>query len=147
MIGRADIEGSNGNVAMNAWLPQASSFIPSLLWPFRCQSHRTPRLRAGWAHIPQAGFPQGVGRTLRFRAHLTDRRDAQPQSLKRPPVALSPADQPYLTDYHLSGSATLTPGFSPGTLRYRQPNGSSQQPGVLPPPSTHQNVPSLTSKG
>ena len=24
MIGRADIEGSNGNVAMNAWLPQAS---------------------------------------------------------------------------------------------------------------------------
>ena len=24
MLGRADIEGSNGNVAMNAWLPQAS---------------------------------------------------------------------------------------------------------------------------
>jgi len=24
VIGRADIEGSNGNVAMNAWLPQAS---------------------------------------------------------------------------------------------------------------------------
>src|ERR1700694_426705 len=29
MIGRADIEGSKSNVAMNAWLPQASSFIPS----------------------------------------------------------------------------------------------------------------------
>ena len=27
MIGRADIEGSKSNVAMNAWLPQASSFI------------------------------------------------------------------------------------------------------------------------
>ena len=29
MIGRADIEGSKSNVAMNAWLPQASSFLPS----------------------------------------------------------------------------------------------------------------------
>lgn len=28
MIGRADIEGSKSNVAMNAWLPQASSFVP-----------------------------------------------------------------------------------------------------------------------
>ena len=27
MIGRADIEGSKSNVAMNAWLPQASSFV------------------------------------------------------------------------------------------------------------------------
>ena len=29
MIGRADIEGSKSNVAMNAWLPQASSVIPA----------------------------------------------------------------------------------------------------------------------
>ena len=29
MIGRADIEGSKSNVAMNAWLPQASSLVPS----------------------------------------------------------------------------------------------------------------------
>ena len=28
MIGRADIEGSKSYVAMNAWQPQASSFIP-----------------------------------------------------------------------------------------------------------------------
>jgi hypothetical protein len=28
MIGRADIEGSKSNVAMNAWLPQASSSVP-----------------------------------------------------------------------------------------------------------------------
>jgi hypothetical protein len=28
MIGRADIEGSKSNVAMNAWLPQASSVLP-----------------------------------------------------------------------------------------------------------------------
>jgi hypothetical protein len=28
MIGRADIEGSKSNVAMGAWLPQASSLIP-----------------------------------------------------------------------------------------------------------------------
>ncbi len=31
-IGRADIEGSKSNVAMNAWLPQASSFLPSDEW-------------------------------------------------------------------------------------------------------------------
>src|SRR5271170_4677865 len=31
MIGRADIEGSKSNVAMNAWLPQASSVIPACL--------------------------------------------------------------------------------------------------------------------
>ena len=31
MIGRADIEGSKSNVAMNAWLPQASSVIPAIL--------------------------------------------------------------------------------------------------------------------
>jgi hypothetical protein len=30
MIGRADIEGSKSNVAMNAWLPQASSNITIL---------------------------------------------------------------------------------------------------------------------
>src|SRR5271163_1595913 len=29
MIGRADIEGSKSNVAMNAWLPQASSVLPA----------------------------------------------------------------------------------------------------------------------
>ena len=29
MIGRADIEGSKSNVAMNAWLPQASSLLPA----------------------------------------------------------------------------------------------------------------------
>ena len=28
MIGRADIEGSKSNVAMSAWLPQASSLVP-----------------------------------------------------------------------------------------------------------------------
>ena len=33
MIGRADIEGSKSNVAMNAWLPQASSFGPSGAMP------------------------------------------------------------------------------------------------------------------
>jgi hypothetical protein len=31
MIGRADIEGSKSNVAMNAWLPQASSVIPAIM--------------------------------------------------------------------------------------------------------------------
>ena len=33
MIGRADIEGSKSNVAMNAWLPQASSVVPAVMKP------------------------------------------------------------------------------------------------------------------
>ena len=55
--------------------------------------------------MPKATFRLGVGRTLRFRAHLTDRRDAQQQWQQQKQqkgfffvtvtLALSPADQPY----------------------------------------------------
>jgi len=33
MIGRADIEGSKSNIAMNAWLPQASYPVVTFLAP------------------------------------------------------------------------------------------------------------------
>ncbi|KAK3810889.1 MAG: hypothetical protein J3Q66DRAFT_286855, partial [Benniella sp.] len=39
MIGRADIEGSKSNVAMNAWLPQA---CPSQLQHGKTCSHQPP---------------------------------------------------------------------------------------------------------
>ncbi len=51
MIGRADIEGSKSNVAMNAWLPQASSSVP----PAREQAARFGVL------IPLAGLRLSAG--------------------------------------------------------------------------------------
>ena len=48
MIGRADIEGSKSNVAMNAWLPQASypcgNFSDTSSWIF-------PRCRGSIGHV------------------------------------------------------------------------------------------------
>jgi hypothetical protein len=40
MIGRADIEGSKSNVAMNAWLPQASYPCGNFSDTSSCTSHR-----------------------------------------------------------------------------------------------------------
>ncbi|CAF2086690.1 unnamed protein product [Brassica napus] len=47
MIGRADIEGSKSNVAMNAWLPQASypcgNFSDTSSFKFKmCRPSQTP---------------------------------------------------------------------------------------------------------
>ena len=56
-------------------LAATSQFLSTI--PAYKEECGTLRLRAGWAHIPQTGSRLGVGRTLRFRAHLTDRRDAQ----------------------------------------------------------------------
>ncbi|CAF2043593.1 unnamed protein product [Brassica napus] len=44
MIGRADIEGSKSNVAMNAWLPQAS-------YPCDVPPSQTPHLTMSSARI------------------------------------------------------------------------------------------------
>jgi hypothetical protein len=44
MIGRADIEGSKSNVAMNAWLPQASG----ILCKGGRESEREKSARARW---------------------------------------------------------------------------------------------------
>ncbi|PHT27698.1 hypothetical protein CQW23_32710 [Capsicum baccatum] len=71
MIGRADIEGSKGNVAMNAWLPQASypcgNFSDNSSFEFRrskgslghaftmCRPSQTPHLTMSSARIgPQS---------------------------------------------------------------------------------------------
>jgi hypothetical protein len=51
MIGRADIEGSKSNVAMNAWLPQASSLLP-LEVDCLPRAHRLPSSAAPAAEPP-----------------------------------------------------------------------------------------------
>ncbi|CAN7100065.1 unnamed protein product [Brassica rapa subsp. narinosa] len=57
MIGRADIEGSKSNVAMNAWLPQAS-------YPCMCRPSQTPHLTMSSARIDPPkrvlGLKEGV---------------------------------------------------------------------------------------
>ena len=50
MIGRADIEGSKSNVAMNAWLPQASSWIP-VPWTGGDSSYQKPRKACIFASV------------------------------------------------------------------------------------------------
>ncbi|CAL9140511.1 unnamed protein product, partial [Musa hybrid cultivar] len=62
MIGRADIEGSKSNVAMNAWLPQASypcgNFSDTSSFKFR-RSKGSKSNVAMNAWLPQASYPCG----------------------------------------------------------------------------------------
>ncbi|CAN7092952.1 unnamed protein product [Brassica rapa subsp. narinosa] len=81
MIGRADIEGSKSNVAMNAWLPQASypcgNFSDTSIFKFRrrskgsighaftmCRPSQTPHLTMSSARIDSPkrvlGLKEGV---------------------------------------------------------------------------------------
>ncbi|KAL9414132.1 hypothetical protein AB3S75_042584 [Citrus x aurantiifolia] len=86
MIGRADIEGSKSNVAMNAWLPQASypcgNFSDTSSFKFRrskgsighaftmCRPSQTPHLTMSSARIdPREGAlgpKRGAVPRLRF---------------------------------------------------------------------------------
>ncbi|PHT26906.1 hypothetical protein CQW23_33481 [Capsicum baccatum] len=77
MIGRADIEGSKSNVAMNAWLPQASypcgNFSDTSSFKFRrskgslghaftmCCPSQTPHLTVPWCHGAVAPRHYGTG--------------------------------------------------------------------------------------
>ncbi|CAN7092442.1 unnamed protein product [Brassica rapa subsp. narinosa] len=86
MIGRADIEGSKSNVAMNAWLPQASypcgNFFDTSSFKFRrskgsighaftmCRPSQTPHLTMSSSRIDPPkrvlGLKEGVVTRLRF---------------------------------------------------------------------------------
>ena len=65
MIGRADIEGSKSDVAMNAWPPQASSLLPTERRPAALLPARRPASRFS-ATLPVDATPSrvGVARTL-----------------------------------------------------------------------------------
>uniref|UniRef100_A0A6N2KEE6 Uncharacterized protein n=1 Tax=Salix viminalis TaxID=40686 RepID=A0A6N2KEE6_SALVM len=70
MIGRADIEGSKSNVAMNAWLPQASYPVVTFLTPLAsipkmCRPSQTPHLTMSSARI---GRRSGLGSKKRGSA-------------------------------------------------------------------------------
>ncbi|KAK7286061.1 hypothetical protein RJT34_21275 [Clitoria ternatea] len=113
MIGRADIEGSKSNVAMNAWLPQASypcgNFSDTSSFKFRrtkgsighaftmCRPSQTPHLTMSSARIDQ---PNRIP-LVRTSSELTVRRPGKrprktrSQSVPRPARGnpLSPREQ------------------------------------------------------
>ena len=70
MIGRADIEGSKSNVAMNAWLPQASypcgTFVPIAL------SHNSLGSGLGQSLSSQGSISGGPDSILSLKAALTN---------------------------------------------------------------------------
>ncbi|KAI3481702.1 hypothetical protein L1887_55743 [Cichorium endivia] len=98
MIGRADIEGSKSNVAMNAWLPQASypcgNFSDTSSFKFRrskgslghaftmCRPSQTPHLTMSSARI---GLPEaGLGSKKRGIAPASDSRNNSELAVRRP---------------------------------------------------------------
>ena len=116
MIGRADIEGSKSNVAMNAWLPQASypcgNFSDTSSWTF-------PRLKGSIGHAftvcihtenqNQVSFYPFVLHKIsvlieltlgHLRYHLTD----------VPPQPNSQPDSVFATDRPADGALTLESG-------------------------------------
>ena len=68
MIGRADIEGSKSNVAMNAWLPQASSLIPTSTWHF-LQASTVPESRRTVLRLHSSILSDGGSTYLKPREH------------------------------------------------------------------------------
>ena len=66
MIGRADIEGSKSDVAMGAWPPQASSFIPLLLKGISSSKSNGVSMFAKIrvSQLDRSLFQVGVARTL-----------------------------------------------------------------------------------
>ncbi|CAN7110949.1 unnamed protein product, partial [Brassica rapa subsp. narinosa] len=101
MIGRADIEGSKSNVAMNAWLPQASypcgNFSDTSSFKFRrskgsighaftmCRPSQTPHLTMSSARIDPPkrvlGLKEGVVTPPPIHGICTDGRSARARAL------------------------------------------------------------------
>ncbi|CAN6967584.1 unnamed protein product, partial [Brassica rapa subsp. trilocularis] len=136
MIGRADIEGSKSNVAMNAWLPQASypcgTFSDTSSFKFRrskgsighaftmCRPSQTPHLTMSSARIDPPkrvlGLKEGVVTRLRF----TDSELAVRRPGKAPERAVpspSPGRHEAVRSRHVSSSSSppTVDGFGTGT--------------------------------
>ncbi|CAA7016520.1 unnamed protein product [Microthlaspi erraticum] len=136
MIGRADIEGSKSNVAMNAWLPQASypcgNFSDTSSFKFRrskgsighaftmCRPSQTPHLTMSSARIDPPkralGPKEGVTPRLRFTdSELTVRRPGKDPEGTVP----SPSPGRHAASRSRRGSSSSSPptadGFGTGT--------------------------------
>ncbi|KAF2281640.1 hypothetical protein GH714_044007 [Hevea brasiliensis] len=137
MIGRADIEGSKSNVAMNAWLPQASypcgNFSDTSSFKFRrskgsighaftmCRPSQTPHLTMSSARIGRRG---GLGVQKEGRGPASDSRNNSESTVRRPgkaPEGPFPVRPP---------AGTRRPALAAGAARAvrRQPTGSGLGP-------------------
>jgi hypothetical protein len=106
MIGRADIEGSKSNVAMNAWLPQASypcgNFSDTSSCKFRKTKGSIGHAFAVCIHTEnqnQASFypfvPHEISVLIELAlGHLCYLLTDVPPQPNSPPVAVSRADRP-----------------------------------------------------
>ena len=113
MIGRADIEGSKSNVAMYAWLPQVSSFIPTYAYYFPNASLVSTFLASRKPYTWTLS-PVGVARTLSTEVPMSYR------ALNRPAVAESAADYLYSAGCHPTPTRVYNDGRYPAPW-YRGP--------------------------
>ena len=127
MIGRADIEGSKSNVAMNAWLPQASSLYPD----------GTPA-RGSASSLLYPGVTDLKRSTLSGGGRLYLRRGVSPAHTLPVVETRSPGGPcrllivPILRVVTRASSHALHAGVLPQDAWYRRLDGSFQQPGVSP---------------
>jgi hypothetical protein len=134
MIGRADIEGSKSDVAMNAWPPQASSFLPT--------GPQGPASRFS-ATQPVDATPSrvGVARTL---SGLLPKEPTNTLASVEPPSPCAPRGGRVwpgrLRIVSIRRVLSVRPGK--GLLQgvtaaacYRRPRESSPHPGVSPAPA------------
>ncbi len=129
MIGRADIEGSKSNVAMNAWLPQASypcgnfSDTSSLKFPktkgsighafavcIRTENQNQPSFSPFGPHEISVLIELNIGR---LRYFLTD----VPPQPNSPPVCVPDADRPERLKARRGASTTPPHRVSRTTLK------------------------------
>ncbi|XP_023196951.1 serine/arginine repetitive matrix protein 1-like [Xiphophorus maculatus] len=123
MIGRADIEGSKSDVAMNAWPPQAS--YPCGVPP---QSNSPPATVPGAGHAPRGGGALDAGTESPLQARLPASPDDEAFGyLKR--VIVTPAVYPRFIEFlHFDIQST-------GQKSHRAP-AEDTRPGLTPRPGT-----------
>jgi hypothetical protein len=133
MIGRADIEGSKSNVAMNAWLPQASSRYRAAKEDF---SIATSSVYPGVKDLNRGTLPGG-GRLYLKQRQVTVLAFAHtlPVVETRSPTAVEPCRLlivPILQIVTRVVSLLFTSECCSETLGTADLCGSFQQPGVSP---------------
>ena len=131
MIGRADIEGSKSNVAMNAWLPQASSVVPTVCH----EGGRPGHFSAPCGPVDGRTLSGGRSPYLRYPLRWVP---TPWRALNRP--ALYSGSRVGCGSSLFSDLLPACPraGFDvevlPPTPWYQRPDESSPHPGVLPWP-------------
>ncbi|XP_023188077.1 serine/arginine-rich splicing factor SR45-like [Xiphophorus maculatus] len=145
MIGRADIEGSKSDVAMNAWPPQAS--YPCGVPP---QSNSPPATVPGAGHAPRGGGALDAGTESPLQARLPASPVGFPWSApvlsqllgasRGHPPGVDPPPRPLRGE----GRRASRTGTAAGEIRRKGParvQSRRRQPPTASPPHTHTHTP------